>query len=246
MGQDIRIFSKHGLALIALARRPDLRIREVAQILEVSDRTAQAIVNDLVDEGMVERRREGRRNRYVVRGDRAVPDPGAFGHDLAGVVGAVVPRPLVPPSNLSCRAVVVGCCDHSFQEPLRHLLSEMGLLEQAEILLWPGGGSALLGPDGGRLLGVIESVVRTKNPERVVLVAHFGCSARGVLVVRRRDPFRSGRLVTERRGRAVEMVRERLGVEPEAWFLGRHGAVRVHEGPTEHMSTKPEAKGGKE
>jgi predicted transcriptional regulator of viral defense system len=83
---DWSFFSNHGLALLAIARRPDLRIREVAAALGITERSAQGILSDLVAEGYLERVREGRRNRYVVREDRPLRHPTTRDHSVAELV----------------------------------------------------------------------------------------------------------------------------------------------------------------
>lgn len=59
--------TNHGHALICIARDPTIRLRDIAALLGVTERTAQAIVNDLADAGYLLRRRVGNRSRYVVR-----------------------------------------------------------------------------------------------------------------------------------------------------------------------------------
>ena len=60
----------HGHALIVITRNPNIRLREIAVELGVTERTAQTIVNDLVDAGYVARTRVGNRSRYEVRMER--------------------------------------------------------------------------------------------------------------------------------------------------------------------------------
>jgi predicted transcriptional regulator len=63
--------SNHGHVLVALARDPDVRIRDLADAVGITDRAVQDILGDLVDGGHVVRTREGRRNHYrVVRRTR--------------------------------------------------------------------------------------------------------------------------------------------------------------------------------
>lgn len=227
MAGDWTILSNHGLVLVTLARQPHLRIRDVADLVGITERAAQSIVNDLVDQGYLERLREGRRNRYLVRGDRPLRHPMTRDHEVADLIHALVPGPLVPPSRSSCLSIVLSCSDYRFLEPLRNLLAEEGLLERSEVLLWPGGGSALAGPDGGRILAVLQGVVQARGPERLLLVAHHGCSVRGAVVARHRDPFTARQAVVERRRRAAQRVRRRLRLRPETWFLDDRGAHRV-------------------
>lgn len=58
--------SHHAQVLLCIARDPDVRLRDIAAEVGITERAIQAIVNDLVDEGYVERSRIGRRNHYVV------------------------------------------------------------------------------------------------------------------------------------------------------------------------------------
>lgn len=59
--------SNHGHALVCLAADPDIRLREVASQIGVTERCAQQIVSDLEASGVIERTRTGRRNTYIVR-----------------------------------------------------------------------------------------------------------------------------------------------------------------------------------
>ena len=58
--------SNHGHALVCLATDPDIRLREVASEVGITERAAQQIVNDLEASGFIQRTRTGRRNTYVV------------------------------------------------------------------------------------------------------------------------------------------------------------------------------------
>lgn len=58
--------SHHAHVLLCIARDPDVRLREVANEVGITERAVQAIVNDLVAEGYVTRVRLGRRNHYEI------------------------------------------------------------------------------------------------------------------------------------------------------------------------------------
>ncbi len=58
--------TNHGHVIGCLAEQPDIRARDVAANVGITERAAQAIIADLVAEGYVTRFKEGRRNRYVV------------------------------------------------------------------------------------------------------------------------------------------------------------------------------------
>lgn len=60
------LFSTHGEVLLVVATRPDARIREIATLVGVTERTVMHALNRLEEEGMLAVRRRGRRNTYVV------------------------------------------------------------------------------------------------------------------------------------------------------------------------------------
>jgi DNA-binding MarR family transcriptional regulator len=58
--------TNHTQVLLCLARNPDVRLRDVADQVGITERAAQKILADLVEAGFVERERHGRRNRYAI------------------------------------------------------------------------------------------------------------------------------------------------------------------------------------
>lgn len=60
-------FTNHFLVLAAVSGNPELRVRDIASLVGVTERATQAILSDLAHEGYLERIRVGRRNRYKVR-----------------------------------------------------------------------------------------------------------------------------------------------------------------------------------
>jgi hypothetical protein len=60
------LLSNHGVALVVVARDPGIRLREIAETVGVTERTAYAIVRDLVAAGYLSRYRKGNRSRYEV------------------------------------------------------------------------------------------------------------------------------------------------------------------------------------
>ena len=51
---------------MGIAQNPDIRLRDLAEHVGITERAAQRIVVDLVDAGYVKRLRVGRRNHYVI------------------------------------------------------------------------------------------------------------------------------------------------------------------------------------
>jgi hypothetical protein len=59
--------TKHGRALVCIAHDPGVRLRDIATQLDVTERSAYGIVNDLAEAGYVVKDKDGRRNRYQVQ-----------------------------------------------------------------------------------------------------------------------------------------------------------------------------------
>ena len=64
---DWTFLTTHALAMLFLAHEPDARLRDVASALNITERTAYAIVADLTEAGYVVKERDGRRNRYHIQ-----------------------------------------------------------------------------------------------------------------------------------------------------------------------------------
>lgn len=58
--------SNHSHVLLLLAHEPDLRLRDMADRVHITERAVQKIVADLEAAGIVTREKDGRRNRYLV------------------------------------------------------------------------------------------------------------------------------------------------------------------------------------
>ncbi len=78
---DWSFLTNHARALLFIAAHPDARLREVADSLGVTERTAYGIVADLAESGYVLKERDGRRNRYQVQPHLAVPVGFASGRE---------------------------------------------------------------------------------------------------------------------------------------------------------------------
>lgn len=60
------LFSTTGEVLLVVAMRPDLRVREIAALVGVTERTVMHALTQLSEEGAVTVGRQGRRNVYHV------------------------------------------------------------------------------------------------------------------------------------------------------------------------------------
>jgi len=64
-----RFLTNHARVLACIARDPEVRIRDIALTLDITERTAFSIVDDLTVGGYVVKEKEGRRNQYQIQLD---------------------------------------------------------------------------------------------------------------------------------------------------------------------------------
>lgn len=67
--------SNHGHVLVCVAADADVRLRDVAEQVGITERAAQQIVRDLEQAGYVVKERVGRRNHYAVVRSRTLRHP---------------------------------------------------------------------------------------------------------------------------------------------------------------------------
>jgi predicted transcriptional regulator len=72
--RDWTFLSNHGRVLLAIARDPAIRLREIGEQVGITERAAHRIVSELSDAGYITRERRGRRNHYTIRHDLPIPD----------------------------------------------------------------------------------------------------------------------------------------------------------------------------
>ena len=68
-GGSWTLLTGHGHVLVEIARNPEARIRDISEVVGLTDRSVQAIVADLEAAGYLTRTRTGRRTRYTVNHD---------------------------------------------------------------------------------------------------------------------------------------------------------------------------------
>jgi predicted DNA-binding transcriptional regulator len=81
--------TNHAHVLLTIARHPDMRMREIAAQVGITERAAQRIVGDLVTEGYVSRRKIGRRNEYTVNPEAPLRHPLSRDHEIGEVLGVL-------------------------------------------------------------------------------------------------------------------------------------------------------------
>jgi len=94
--------SNHGRVLLWIARDPEIRLRDIAAAVSITERHAYGIVNDLVEAEYVIKEREGRRNHYEIRGYLPIPEDSQDPQDpqdpqtIGDVLDLLSGRPMAP------------------------------------------------------------------------------------------------------------------------------------------------------
>lgn len=81
--------TNHSHVLVCLADDPELRIRDIAERVGITERATQRIVAELAASGYLEKERDGRRNRYRVVTDRPLRHPVEGTHTVGELLRAV-------------------------------------------------------------------------------------------------------------------------------------------------------------
>ena len=74
-GRRWEFLTNHAQVLVCIARDPGLRLRDIAEGVEITERAAHRIVTELAAAGYITRERNGRRIRYTVNAHLPIGDP---------------------------------------------------------------------------------------------------------------------------------------------------------------------------
>jgi predicted transcriptional regulator len=84
--------TNHAQVLLCIAAEPDIRLREVAERVGITERAAQRILAELVDAGYVKTERVGRRNRYEIDRQHAMRHSAQLGYEIGALLEALSDR----------------------------------------------------------------------------------------------------------------------------------------------------------
>jgi DNA-binding MarR family transcriptional regulator len=82
-------FLNHAQVLLCVAQTPDIRLRDVADHVGITERAMQRILAELVEAGYVKTERIGRRNRYTVDRQHAMRHSAQLGHEIGALLQAL-------------------------------------------------------------------------------------------------------------------------------------------------------------
>ena len=89
---DWSFLTNHARVLLCIARDPGVRLRDIADRVGITERTAFGIVTDITEAGYVVKQKDGRRNRYQIQEHLPLPESAGrertIGELLALLAGA--------------------------------------------------------------------------------------------------------------------------------------------------------------
>ncbi len=89
-GAGWTFLSNHGHVLVCIASDPGIRGRDIAVRVGITERSAQAIIHDLVVAGYVRKTRVGRRNHYDINPELPLRHPVEQPHSIGDLLGLMI------------------------------------------------------------------------------------------------------------------------------------------------------------
>jgi predicted transcriptional regulator len=81
--------TNHAQVLLCVAETPDIRLRDVAQRVGITERATQRILAELVRAGYVKTERVGRRNHYTVDRQHSMRHSAQVGYEVGALLKAL-------------------------------------------------------------------------------------------------------------------------------------------------------------
>jgi len=82
--------ANHSHVLLCIAKQPDIRLSEVADLVGIGERSVHRIVHDLESAGYLQVMKEGRRNVYRIDLDQPLRHPLEADHHVRAIVTPLV------------------------------------------------------------------------------------------------------------------------------------------------------------
>jgi hypothetical protein len=82
--------TNHARVLLCIAHDPGLRLRDIADKLDITERSAYGIVTDLAQAGYVVKQKNGRRNLYQIQTHLPLPEPTSRERTVGEVLALLV------------------------------------------------------------------------------------------------------------------------------------------------------------
>jgi DNA-binding Lrp family transcriptional regulator len=88
--------TNHAQVLLCIARDPGIRLRDIADRVGITERSAYGIVLDLAEAGYIVKEKAGRRNRYQIQAHLPLPEPSSRERTVGEVLALLAGTDLRP------------------------------------------------------------------------------------------------------------------------------------------------------
>jgi Mn-dependent DtxR family transcriptional regulator len=89
---DFTFLTNHTHVLVAIAKTPDIRMRDIAAEVGITERAVQRIVEDLSAIGYLTIIKDGRRNLYEIQADRPLMHPLSRHRNIGDLIRLIFPE----------------------------------------------------------------------------------------------------------------------------------------------------------
>ena len=90
--QTWTFLSNHAHVLVCVAKNPDVRLSEVAALVDIRERTVHRIVHELLDAGYISVTKDGRNNVYSVDLDKPLRHPLEADHNIQAIIAPLLKK----------------------------------------------------------------------------------------------------------------------------------------------------------
>ena len=91
--------TNHARALLVIANDPGVRLRDIAAALDITERSAYALVTELAEGGYVVKEKDGRRNHYEIQTHLPLRESVATTRTIGEVLDLLVEASAHPPDG---------------------------------------------------------------------------------------------------------------------------------------------------
>jgi hypothetical protein len=91
--------TNHAQVLLCIARDPGIRLRDIADRVGITERSAYGIVVDLAEAGYIVKEKSGRRNRYQIQAHLPLPEPTSRERTVGEVLALLAGTELRPAAD---------------------------------------------------------------------------------------------------------------------------------------------------
>jgi hypothetical protein len=96
---DLSFLTHHAVVLLCVAKDPQMRLRDIAAYVGVTERAAHRIVSELADAGYLSRTRQGNRSHYEVHPDRPFRHPFRDDYRVGELLSVLLEKPRRKPQS---------------------------------------------------------------------------------------------------------------------------------------------------